>query len=434
VKNLWGNDFPFKAREEIIHEDAIGKRRIGIGECSMKDRLAVIGIGEIPTGWYPDNTCVGLAVEAIKEALLDAGIEKGDIGAVLFAPPLARERDEYHLSFCRLAEEMGVHGTAKVNMQVAGWWASPMMAVQTAKSLINHGDAETVVVLHAQNFSGCTKEDLWWFFERNNLGFHREWERHYGINYKSMVALITNRYMHETGTTPEQLASVAVGLRKWAMLNENSRFHEELHPEEILQSGIESEPLHTMECGNLSDGATAFILTSADRAEAIGKKPPVYILGEGHAGPPYLSFFQKPDKDLTRLGIGEAVRLALQEAGIQLGDVDVFELFAGYPVFYLMQLEEIGLCDRGEAGKFFLEGKAGPGGEIPISTNGGIQQGDSGLGIAMTSIIEGVRQLRGAAGGRQIQDAVTALITGFGNQMMDSHAFILGKELAHERI
>jgi acetyl-CoA C-acetyltransferase len=400
----------------------------------MDNKLAIIGIGEIPTGWYPDNTCVGMAVEVIKEAITDAGIGKGDIGALLFAPPLAQERDEYHLSFCRLAEEMGLHGTAKANMQVAGWYASPMMAIETAKGLINSGDVETAVVFNAQNFSGCTKEDLWWFFERNNLGYHREWERHYGINYKSMVGLITRRYMHETGLTSEELASVVVSLRKWASMNKNSRYREELTIEEVLNSGIEATPLHSMECGTLSDGATAFVLASAKKATTLGKKPPVYVLGEGHAGPPYLSFLQKPDKDFTRLGIDQAVRSALQDVGITLQDVDLFELFAVYPIFYLMQLEEIGLCKRGEAGKIFLEGKAWPGGEIPISTNGGIQQGDSGLGVVMTSFMEGVRQLRGEAGDRQIQGARTAMITGFGNQMLDSHVMILGKDLTHERI
>lgn len=398
----------------------------------MTEKLAIIGIGEIPTGWYPDNTCVGLAVDVIKEAILDAGIEKDDIGAVFFSPPLARERDEYHLSFCRLAEEMGLDGTAKVNMQIQGWYASPMCAIQTAKGLINSGDVETVVVFNSQNFSGATQEDLWWFFNRNNMGYHREWERHYGITYKSMVALITQRYMHETGLKSEHLASVVVSLAKWAQLNENSRFREDLNVQEVLKSGMEASPLHMLECGRLSDGATAFILASAEKAKTIGKKTPVYILGEGHAGPPYLSFCQKPDGDFTKLGVEKAAQMAFQGAGIKVEDIDVFELYAGYPIFYIMQLEELGVCKRGEAGKFFLDGNTCPGGIVPVSTNGGIRQGDSGLGVSMTTIIEAVRQLRGEAGKRQIKNAKMALVSNFGNQMMDSHIAILGKGVSHE--
>jgi acetyl-CoA acetyltransferase len=204
--------------------------------------------------------------------------------------------------------------------------------------------------------------------------------------------------------------------------------------EKTVNSETEATPLHALECGRLSDSATAFILTSAEKAKSIGKKHPVYILGEGHAGPPYLSFVQKLDKDFTMLGFGKAVKIALQDARIKLENIDVFELFSGYPIFLIMQLEEMGLCKRGEAGDFFLSGKCSPGGILPVSTNGGIEQGDSGLSVAMTSILEGVRQLRGEAGERQIKNANLALISSFGNQMMDSHVIILGKELPHERI
>lgn len=394
------------------------------------DKLAIVGIAEIPTGWYPDKTCIDLAVEVIKAVVHDAGIEKCDIGALLFAPPIAQERDQYHLTFCRLPEEMGMHGTLKVNMQVNGWWASPMMAIETAKSLIFDGDVEYAVIFSVQNYSRCSKEDLWWFFDKNNKGYYREWENSYGISDKNVIGLITQRYMQETGLTPEQLASVTVTLRKWAILNNNSRFREDLSIENVLNSELYNSNLHSIECGSFSDGATAFVVTSEKKAESM-KKQPVYIFGEGHSGPPYLSFIQKPDKDFTRLGMGKAVRMAFSEASIGLKDIDLFELFSCYPIFVIMQLEELGLCERGTAGTFFLQGHAAPGGKIPVCTNGGIQQGDTGLGAAMTPIIEAVRQLRGEAGRRQVDDARVALVTNFGNQMMDPHVMIFGKELNH---
>jgi len=395
---------------------------------TREEKLAIIGIGELPSGWYPESTCIDQAAEVIKEAVLDAGISKDDIGALLILPPLAGEKDEYHFSFSRMVEEMGLKGV-KCNFQVAGWWASPMMAIQAAKGVIFSGIAETALVLQSQHYSGATEEDMWWFFQRNNLGYYREWERIYGMTYKSMVALITQRYMYETGLTPEQHASVVVSLRKWAQLNPNSRIREKLIVDSLLESEMESSPLHTGECGVFSDGATAFIVTSAEKAKSIAKKPPVYILGEGHAGPPYYSFVQKPDRDFTRLGVDRAAKMALDDAGIKLENIDIFEFYAGYPIFHIMQIEEIGLCQRGEGGKIFLEGNAAPGGKMPVCTNGGIQQGDTGIGVAMTSIIEGVCQLRGEAGERQVKDAKIALITNFGNQMIDSHVAILGKEL-----
>ncbi len=394
------------------------------------DKFAIVGIAEIPTGWYPDKTCMDLATDVIKAVANDAGIGKSDIGALIFVPPIAQERDTYHVTFCRLAEEMGMHGTLKVNLHVNGWWASPMMGIETAKSLIADGVVEYAVIFNVQNYSRCSDENLWWFYNKYNKGYYREWESSYGISDKNVVGLITQRYMQETGLTSEQLASVTVMLRKWAILNNNSRFRDDLSVEDVLNSKLYNSNLHTLECGNFSDGATAFVVTSAKKAESMNKQP-VYILGEGRSGPPYMSIIQKPDKDFTRLGVGTAARMALGEAGIRMKDVDLFELFSSYPIFVIMQLEELGLCDRGTAGKFLFEGYAAPGGKIPVCTHGGVQQGDTGLGVAMTPIVEAVRQLRGEAGRRQIDEAKVALVTNFGNQMMDPHVIILGKELSH---
>ena len=393
-----------------------------------KKMMAIIGIGELPVGWNPETTtCVKQAVDTTKSIILDAGISKDEIGSIHIVPPLAGEKCEYHLSFSRLVEEMGLKGV-KCNFQVAGWWMSPMMAIQAAKGVIFGGVADTALVLQSQHYSGATEEDLWWFFEKNNLGYYREWERHYGINYESMVGIITQRYMYETGLTHEDRGSVAVSLRNSAILNPNARFKGELALEEILSSDKVNSALLKGECGELSDGATGFILASAEKAESIGEKPPIYILGEGHSGAPYYSFVQKPDKDNTCLGLGKAVKMALENSGLKLEDIDVFELYSGYPIFEIMQVEEIGLCKRGNGGEYFKSGKAALGGKSPVNTHGGIQQGNTGLGVAMSPIIEAVRQLRGEAGKRQVKDAKIALVTNFGNQMMDSHVMILGRK------
>ena len=391
-----------------------------------QDQLAIIGIAEMQIGWYPEMSCIELAVEVVKSALDDAGIAKGEIGAFLLVPPLARERDEYHMTFCRLQEEMGIHETACMNMQVSSWGASPILAIEAAGSLIRNGDISTAIVYNAQNFSGASEQDLYWYLERNNRGFHREWERHFGITNESMVAMITRRYMHETGTTEADLAAVSDSLNQWAIRNELARPRGRITGKEVRESAVRATPLRAAEKGKLSDGAAAFIVTSADRAKRISERQPVFVLGSGHAGPPAFSYVQKADGDFTRLGFSAAVSAALSSSQCQVSDIDLFELYAAFPVFYLMQVEELGLCERGEAGAFFRDGMAAPGGKYAISTNGGIQQGYTGLGLAMSTITEAVRQLRHEAGRRQVGKARTALVSGFGNQMLDSHALILG--------
>jgi len=394
---------------------------------NSEDKLAVIGIAELPTGWFPEQTCINMAIEVAKQAILDAGIEKNDIDAVLILPPLSMELDEHELTCGRIVEELGLNGV-KFLFQTQGGGDSTVMAKVSARGLIISGVAEIVLAVQSQHYSGVTGEEMRRFFS-TNAGNYEEWEYPYGMTYNNMVALTAQRFMYETGLTDEQRASLTVSLRKWAQLNPHARFRKDLTIEAVLNSKMISSPLHTYECNILSDGAGAFILTSGEKARLIAKKPPVYILGEGHGGVTHFSMIQKSDKDFTRMGYDKAAKIAFEKAGLTVKDVDVAELYGSYPILDLMLFEDIGFCQRGEGGAMYLAGDTSPGGKIPVNTNGEIQQGHSGLGVGMSTFIEAVRQLRGEAGERQVKDAKIALVADAGGQIMDSHVTILGREL-----
>ena len=394
----------------------------------MKDRdeLAVIGIGEHPTGWFPEKTCINMAIEVAKEAILDAGIDKDIIDGVLLMPPLSMELDEHELTCGRLIEELGLNGVRFLG-QTQGGGDSTVMAKITADGLISSGVAEVVMVIQSQAYSSVSEEEMRRFFSTNS-GVYEEWEYPYGFTYNSLVALTAQRYAYETGLTDEQRASLVVSLRKWAQLNPHARFRKDISVEAVLNSKMISSPLHAYECNILSDGAGAFILTSAKKAKKIGKKAPVYLLGKGHGGVTHFSIIQKRDKDFTRLGYDKAAKIAFDKTGLTVKDIDVAELYGSYPVFDLMQFEDIGFCGRGEGGKLYLKGETSPGGKIPVNTNGEIQQGHSGLGVGMSTFLEAVRQVRGEAGERQVPDVKIALVADAGGQIMDSHVTIVGRE------
>ena len=391
-----------------------------------KNKLAVIGVGELPRGWFPETNCVGQAVEVIRETILDAGIDKDEIGVVIVSPPMLAETDEYHLTFGRLREELGLTGL-RCNFQLQGGGASAAVALKAARGMINTNVTEMVLIVISQHYSGVPDEDwprLYAFYS----GQYEEWEKPYGMTYDSLAALVAQRYMYETRLAPEQLASVAVTLRKWAQLNPNARLREPLTIEDVLNSAMVSTPLHALErCNVFSDSALALIVTTAEVAKARAKKP-VYVLGEGHGGATHLSIMQKPDKDFTRFGFDRAAQMALEEAGVRLEDVDVVELGGSYPILDLIQFEELGFCNRGEGGQLFREGHCAPGGRLPVGTNGEIQPAYSGLG-GMSAFVEGVRQIREEAGERQVKDAKLAMVTNIAGQAMDSHVIILGKQL-----
>lgn len=394
---------------------------------SAENMIAVVGMAEHPTGWFPDKSCFDLYLHVTKGAILDAGIDKNDIDAMITMPPLSMERDKHEVGCGRIVEELGLNGV-KYMFQVNAGGSTTAAAKIAAKSLLNSGAAKFVIIVQAQSYSSVTKEEMVRFFSTNS-GNYEEWEYPYGMTYNNMVALIAQRYAFETGLTERQRASLVVSLRKWAVLNPNARFRKPLNVDDVLNSKMVSTPLHAYELNILSDGAGAFIVTKASRAKKVGGKPPVYILAEGHGGVSHFSMIQKPDRDFTRFGYDKAAKIALLEAGITIEDVDVAEIYGSYPIMDLIEFEDVGFAKRGDGGKMYDAGETSPGGKIPVNTNGEIQQGHSGLGVGMATFLEGVRQIRGDAGERQVRNAKICLVTVTGGQVMDSHVTVLGKDM-----
>jgi acetyl-CoA acetyltransferase len=232
--------------------------------------------------------------------------------------------------------------------------------------------------------------------------------------------------MYETRTTAEQLAAVCVSNRKWAELNPHAMFRKPLTIEEVLESKMLSTPLHAKESNMLADGGAAFVITSAERAKDLCDRP-AYLLGDG-SRVTHFALSQEPD--LTRFGYSEAAAEAFTEAELSPADIDLAEIYDSYPVFQLIALEELGFCERGSAGRFVMAGKTWPGGELPMTTNGGmLSQGHTGAGGGIAILVEAARQLMGKAGDRQVEGARFAVETATGGTYVDAHVTLLGNEI-----
>jgi len=129
---------------------------------------------------------------------------------------------------------------------------------------------------------------------------------------------------------------------------------------------------------------------------------------------------------LTREAAGEA----FAGAGLKPDEIDVAEIYDSYPIFEMIALEELGFMERGESGSWFREGRTWPGGELPVTTNGGmLSQGHTGAGGGAAVLVEAVRQLQGKAGERQVEGARFAAVTSTGGTYVDAHVEILGTEI-----
>jgi acetyl-CoA C-acetyltransferase len=395
-----------------------------------KGEFAIIGTGEVPTGNYPERSEFEIAYGVAGMAIQDAGIDKNEIGAVLCAQHImSNPENDYNteMVFGRLPEAIGAKNCKTTCMTSAGG-ASSYAIRKTAEGILHSGETDTVLVVHAQRFSQFTPNEQAKYF--SIAGSDVEWEVPYGMTYNSLAAMITQGYMHVTGTTIEQVAAVCVACRKWAMLQPNAMFNnKEINIEKVVNARMVSYPLTTLMCNVLGDGGSAFIMTTAEKARKVCDNP-VYLLGEGS---------NYSHRTITRAGIKELdnmtaflspiARDAYESSGLGPEDMDIYEIYGSYPVINLMIMDSLGFVEPGKSGALVEAGETSPGGKYPCSTNGeAMSFGHTGTGVGFAMLVESVRQLQGKAGKAQVSGAKFLIENCGGGAFMDCHFSVLGNE------
>jgi acetyl-CoA C-acetyltransferase len=389
-------------------------------------KIAIVGIGEVPCGIYPQRSQWEILYEICTEAVRDSGLDKDEIEAVVTVAPQAQPRLAAEISFGKLPEELGLKGCKDVCTCNAGG-ASTSNCIRLAEELITSGAARAVLVPHVTVHSTIPMDELIDFFAK--AGMDLQWEYPYGTTYNAVIGMMTQRYMYESGATPEEMASIVVSLRKWAALDPNSMFFGKKVPsiEEILSSPMISDPLHRRECNVLADGGAAMVITSAEIAPKVTKTP-VYKLGEGN-----VFFTACPvlrDWDMMARGFTVSGQKALSEAGVTKEDIDIWNIYLAYPVAHPIMMEAMGLCEPHQGCKPFMEGRTWPGGNMPWSTIGdAVGRGHTGSGVSTATYVDTARQLMGKAGSRQVEGARFVFQNTSGGSGMNNIATVWGKEL-----
>jgi acetyl-CoA C-acetyltransferase len=387
-------------------------------------KLAIIGIGEVPTGTYPDRSPWDILYEICTQAVRDAGIHKNDVGGVITVAPQAQPQLTAEISFGMIPEELGLKGCRDVCICNAGG-ASTSNCLRLAEEMIDSGLAQIILIPHVTVHSTIPVPDLINFFAK--AGIDLQWEYPYGTTYNGIIAMMTRRYMHDSGTTAEEMAAIVVSMRKWAALDPNSIFYGKEVPsiEKILSSGMVASPLHKRECNVLADGGAALVVTSAETAAKLGR-PAAVKLGEGARF--FSAFTTTRTNEQMQEGFAKATEEALSLAGIRKEDIDIWNMYLAYPVGHPLFMESIGLCKPGKSGRMFLEGHTWPGGKLPWSPIGdAIGRGHTGSGVSMATYVETARQLIGKAGARQVSGAKYVFQNTSGGSGMNFIATVWGR-------
>ena len=390
-----------------------------------KGKSAIVGIGEVPTGIYPERSRWDIIYESCIQAVRDSGFDKNDIEAVITVAPQAQPRLSAEISFGKIPEELGLKGVKDVCICNAGG-ASTSNCLRLAEYMIITGQARAVLVPHVTVHSTIPGQELIQFFAQ--AGMDLQWEYPFGTTYNGIIAMFLRDYMDYSGTTAEEMAAVVVSLRKWAALDPNSMFYGKEVPsiEKILSSPLVSDPLRKREGNVLADGGGALVITSAELAPKVTATP-VYKLGESAR---YLSacpVLRENPEEKWRAASMEA----LAQTGLTKEDIDIWNIYLAYPLGHPQFMAAMGLCEPGQAGRMFLEGHTWPGGKLPWSTIGdAVGRGHTGSGVSTATYIETARQLMGRAGLRQVPDAKYVFQNTSGGSGMNFIATVWGRELS----
>lgn len=384
-----------------------------------KNKIVVAGVGETEQGKIPDKSSFHFLSQASKLAIEDAGIKKSDVDGLVTAFSLVEHTFMHCTTF---ADYFGMRPSFFSSVAVGG--ATAVWMVAEAAMAIASGQAEVVLCVRGDNtLSGISSSGMVALIREM---CHPEFEYPYGLTTPGGYALAAQRYFHEYNATSEQLASVAVTMRKHAAMKENAMSKDPLTIEDVLNSRIIAEPLHKYDCSVISDGGAAFIITTEEKAKELGiKNSPAYLwgMGEGYSHQ-YLTSLESLDQIYD--AINHSGTKAFETAGIGPKDVDLAYLYDCFTITVLLELEGLGLVPKGQAGVFAQEGRLEIGKDLPVNTHGGLLS-QAHLG-AMHHVIEATLQLRGDAGERQVNDAEVALVHGNGGIVSAHSSIVLGNQ------
>jgi acetyl-CoA acetyltransferase len=388
---------------------------------SISGECAIVGIGQTPFTRGTDKSTLELHLDAALEAIADAGLSVTDIDAVMPNELAGTGAEDFILNLG--LPELAFSSTLRTG------GASFASAIQSAALAVHGGVARHVLLVAGRRGFSAQRVSL---TSEGAIPPHPvmrsidEFERTFGNTVASQwFAQAARRHMHEFGTRSEHFGHIAVACRKHANLNPRALMYEKtMTLEQHQASKLIADPLRLFDCSLETDGATAVVLTSTERARDL-RKAPVELLGfgEGHGAPP-TSITQK--RDMTRVeGLELAGQRAFAMAGLQPGDMDSAQIYDGFTWVVLASLEALGFCKHGEGGGFVEGGRIELGGSLPINTSGGLLSEGHCSGANLVS--EAVRQLRREVEPeRRIPDCERILVSGEGD-FHEGSALILGR-------
>lgn len=378
---------------------------------TARGAACIAGIFEHPTRKADDKSVAQLHAECAAGALADAGLTKDDVDAYFCAG------DAPGMGATSLADYMNLDRLRHVDTTETGG-SSYLVHVAHAAQAIAAGKCDVALV----TLAGRPRSEGRKGTAPRSFGVNipdDPFELPYGRTTVGAYALVAARHMHEYGTTAEQMAWVKVAASHHAQHNPHAMLRKMVTVEEVIASPMVADPLHRLDCCVVSDGGGAIIVTRPEIARSL-RRPVVALRGAGeaikHQAGGYI--------DLTYSAGRRSGAIAFAEAGVKPADIQYASIYDSFTITVIVQLEDLGFCEKGQGGRFVADGNLIAGvGKLPWNTDGGgLCNNHPANRGGITKIIEAVRQLRGEAHPAvQVPSCALALAHGTGGLLGTRH-------------
>ena len=366
--------------------------------------VAVLGVGQTKFGELWDRSFREIGIEAGLQALVDAKLSSGDLDALYLGNMASGSLlDQEHIAPLIL-DYAGLAGQHLPAVRVEGGGASGSLALHQGYLAVASGQYDYVVVGGAEKLTDVPDAAM---AAITSSSADHEWEVVFGATLPALWALVARRHMHLYGTTREQLAHVPVHAHAAGAKNPNAHYRNKISIEQVLGAGPVAEPLGVFDCAPYSDGAAAVVLGPLEKAREHTTTP--IRIAASQVACDTMALQHRPEITTLESTV-VAARRAFGQAHRAPADVQVAEIHDAYSISALVALEDLGFVEKGRAGPEFADGRFGSGGHPTINPSGGLKaQGRPFGAVGVAQVVEIVRQLRGAAGERQVADAALGL-------------------------
>ncbi len=382
---------------------------------SLKDKVAIIGMGCTKFGENWDNSLQAMIVDAASEAYADAGVEVKDIEAAWFGNVYETPGGAL------LADALKLDGKPVTRLE--NYCATAMDALRNACFAVASGMYDIVLALGAEKLKDSGYVGLATVPLRGHtlIGW--------GLTAPGSFALAATRHFARFGTTKQHLAKIAVKNHHNGTLCPRAHFQREVSLDVVMNAPMIAWPLGLFDCCPVTDGAAAAIVTRADLARKF-RGDPIYVKAMAMAVDAGKPFFRPGFDYLHWPATVKAALSAYEQAGITnpLKEIDIAQVHDCFTITELMNYEDLGFCPKGEgkdyvdAGVFTLEG------ELPVNTDGGLKSFGHPVGASgLRMIYELYKQIQGKAGPRQVKNVNIGLAHNLGGTPQICSVAIVGR-------